>query len=52
MPDANAAAERSIRPVLNVVSAKLTNSLAGVSAPATIIVATIWSSLARFGRQP
>ena len=42
-------AERSIRPVLNVVSAKLTSSFAGVAAPASVIVATVRSSLARFG---
>jgi hypothetical protein len=50
--DANAAAERSIRPVLNVVSAKLTTSFAGAAAPASVIVATVRSSLARLGRQP
>jgi hypothetical protein len=44
MPDANAAAERSIRPVLNVVSAKLTSSFAGLTAPAPVIVATVRSS--------
>jgi hypothetical protein len=41
MPDANAAAERSIRPVLIVVSAKLTSSFAGVAAAAPVIVATV-----------
>jgi hypothetical protein len=43
MPAANAAAECSIRPALNVVSAKLTSSYAGVAAPAPVIVTTVRS---------
>jgi hypothetical protein len=42
--DANAAAERSMRPVLNVVSAKLTSSFASVAALDPVIVATVRSS--------
>src|SRR6202050_5085060 len=54
-PDANAAAERSIRPVAVVyrsaVSVKLTSSFTGAAAPGSLIVAIVWSSLARFDRQ-
>jgi hypothetical protein len=55
-PDANAVAERSIRPVAvavkSAVSAKLTSSFAGAAAPASVIVAFVWSSLVRSDRQP
>jgi len=49
--DANAAAERSIRPVLNVVSVKLTSSFAGVATPASVI-ATVRLEPGQVSRQP
>src|SRR5580704_14254491 len=47
-PDANAAAERSMRPVAYrfAVSVKLTSSFAGAAAPGSVIVvAIVWTGL-------